>query len=49
MRCPKCGSEIQPGAKFCSICGSTLVSNNNEDTFTIQCLIDEILNEEKDD
>lgn len=35
MRCPKCGSEIQPGAKFCSICGSTLVSNNNEDTVVL--------------
>lgn len=27
----------------------SLNSNNNEDMFTIQCLIDYILNEEKDD
>ncbi|MBS7605927.1 zinc-ribbon domain-containing protein [Candidatus Bathyarchaeota archaeon] len=25
VKCPKCGSDIQPGAKFCPNCGEKLI------------------------
>lgn len=28
--CPNCGAPLQPGVKFCSVCGQKLVSNTQE-------------------
>ncbi len=36
MRCPKCGKENQPGAKFCIICGSTLPNDDQDTVFLNQ-------------
>ena len=29
LLCPKCSSEVQPGAKFCHSCGASMVTDRN--------------------
>ena len=43
MKCTKCGSEIQEGASFCTVCGmpimgqtSTMTNNQNDMTSNVQ-------------
>ena len=43
MKCTKCGSEIQEGASFCTVCGmpvmgqtSTMTNNQNNMTSNVQ-------------